>query len=115
MLSKPYAAAMQFQSQISFVKNFQELKKLANDLDVSVFTQIFSSNVWVSFIDLKNGDIGGTLDLWFQPQIKIGSKVFETRSQSLRLEMPKQISLDVFEKKFLDLIRESISSISFRS
>ena len=112
-LKKSYAAAMQFQSQISSVKNFQELKELANHLDVAVFTHILSSNVWDLFIDLKKGRISGTIEVWLRPHIRVGMDIFETRSQSLRLEMPNQMSLDSFEKNFLDTVKDSISSLSF--
>lgn len=115
MLRKSYAAAVQFQSQISSIKNFQELKKLANDLDVLVLVEVSSSNVWSCVIDLGNEKISGILEVWVQIKIKFGSYSFQKRSQSVRLELPLQVGFQTCERKFLEIVKESVLSISICS
>lgn len=113
MLNSSYAAVQQFQSQISSVQSFQELNKLARSLEISVSVQIASATVWIAILDLTKENIGGTLEISIQPKLSIKSDVFETRgSNTFRLELPNQKSLRFFESKILDLMKQSILSIS---
>lgn len=113
MLNSSYAAVQQFQSQISSVKNFQELNNLGKLLDISISAQISSSTVWITCLDLTNRTLQGTMEVSVQPKLSTKLGVFETRSpRTLRLDAPSQIDLAIFEPRFLDLVKQSILSIS---
>ena len=113
MLASSYAAVQQFQSQIFSAKNFQELKKLSMSLGISVSTQISSSTVWIAYYDLTRKNLHGTIEIAIQPKLSIKSDVFETRHpRTFRLETPTPITWGSLEYRFLDLMKQSILSIS---
>ena len=113
MLNASYAAIQQFQSQISSVQNFRELNKLAKSLEISISIQIASATVWIAILGLTQKNLNGTIEISIQPKLNIKSDVFEARSpKTFRLELPNQKSLRFFESKILDLMKQSILSIS---
>jgi len=116
MLNSSYAAIQQFQSQISSVQNFRELNKLAKALEISVSIQITSATVWVAILGLTQKNLCGTIEIGIQPKLSIKSDVFEAMStKTFRLELPNPKSLWFLESKFLDLMKQSILSISKNS
>jgi len=113
MLGSSYVALKEFQSQISSVKNFQELKDLSETLGVSISTQIYSSTVWVACWDITLGKVQGTIEIGIQPKLSTKSEVFEIRSpRTLRLEQPGFIDFTILEFQLLDLIKQAFLNIS---
>jgi len=115
MLSKSYAAVQQFQSQISSFQTLQSLKNGAGTLDLSLSFQITSSSVWILNWDLTGEKISGTMELGLQPILAFGLERFETRPRTLRIEESSQIELCFFEARLLDLIKQSVLSLSEKS
>jgi hypothetical protein len=113
MLNSSYAAVQQFQSQISSVKNFQQLTNLGKLLDISISAQISSSSVWIACLDFTNRNLQGTMEISIQPKLSTKLGVFEAKTpRTLRLEFPSQVRFCVFEYRFLELMKQSILSIS---
>lgn len=116
MLNASYAVLQQFQNQISSAKNFQDLNNLAKSLEISISAQISSSTVWIACFDLTNRNLHGTIEVSVQPKLSTKFGVFETRiPKTLRIEIPSQVSLYVFEYRFLEFIKQSILSLSKNS
>jgi len=111
MLSKSYAAIQQFQSQFSSVKNFQEVKTILNELNLSMMVQLVSSSVWILDWDVSGNGISGVVELGLRPKIISGIDVFELGSRTLRVECPNLMSLTVFEGRFLQIIKEIIQKM----
>ena len=111
MLSSSYAAVQQFQSQISSVKNFQELKSILNKLNLSMIVQLASSSVWILDWDISGESISGVMEIGLNPKIISGIDVFELSSRTLRLENPNLISLTAFEGRVLQLMKEIIEKM----
>lgn len=111
MLNKSYAAIQQFQSQFSAVKNFQELKTILNELNLSMIVQLASSSVWILDWDVSGDSISGVMELGISPKIISGIDVFELGYRTLRVEAPNLMSLTAFEERFLQLMKEIIEKM----
>lgn len=113
MLNPAYVALKEFQSKISLVKNFQELKNLSESLGISVSIQIYSSTVWIACWDIICGKFNGTIEVGIHPKLSIKSEVFEANfPKTLRLEQPEFIDFTMLEFQILDLIKQAFLNIS---
>ena len=111
MLSPAYVALKEFQSKISSVKNFQELKSILNEVNLSMIIQLASSSVWILDWDVSKNSISGVMEIGLNPKIISGIEVFELGSRTLRLENPNLISLTAFEGRVLQLMKEIIEKM----
>ena len=82
-------------------------------LEIFVSAQISSSTVWIAYCDLTHRKLHGIIEIAIQPKLSIKSDVFETRHpRTFRLETPTPITWGSLEYRFLDLMKQSILSIS---
>ena len=113
MLKPSYAAIQQFQSQKNSIKTICELKTLLRRLDLAITLQIESPTVWKLSWDLLQDTIAGTLEVRIHPCLTSGTDLFEARYfTTLRLEEPIGLPLADLEGQLIDIIKDSLETIS---
>jgi|GEM_PF-1561921 len=111
MLTQAYAAVEQFQSKISGVKTFLELKKVFQRSEADLIIEIGSSTFWQMEWNPIKRTFSGVLEVKILPKILIGDEAFEAKVPvTFRFEYPKELAIRNLQDRLLDPIKKVIEA-----
>ena len=111
MLTQAYTAIEQFQSKISNVKTFLELKRVFRRSEADLIIEIGSSTFWQMEWNPTKKTVSGILEVKILPKILIGDEAFEAKVPlTFRFEDPKELAIRNLQDRLVDPIKKVIEA-----